>query len=102
MLWLFRWLIEHLDKRFAEVQSTLKHLENKMSAIEDAVARNEQSTAALLTAIQTEITQLAEAVAAGNGGDDDALAARLNALSDEIDTAKGNLDADDPAAPPAE
>lgn len=77
----------------------LDHLENHMTKISDAVARNQASTAALLTSIQTEIQQLAQN-ATDNG--DDSLADSLNAQSDQLDIAKGQLDADDPAAPPAD
>lgn len=90
----------YLDWFFRPLLSRIIQLEYRiMAKIDDSTSRIEASTTAALTSIQTEIQQLSAAVSAGNGGSDDALAARLDALSDKIDAAKAALDADDPAAP---
>ena len=70
-----------------------------MSAITDAVTAIETQVQTLGTSVQTEIQQLKDAIA--SGADTTDAVTRLTAAGDALAGFKANLDADDPAAPPA-
>lgn len=82
------------------ILAAIKHSKEEiMSELDDRISQLEQNVNDVGSAIQTEIQQVRDAIAAGTVTADDLN--RLDQLSQKLTGDITDLQADDPAAPPA-